>query len=259
VLQLSKNFSAIYAWLLALLLLSLGNLVFPRTLTSYGQQTSRMTAELDRGIELYNRGDFAGATDALQAAVKRKSDDISAWHYLGLTLAKLGKSDEARKAHEKAARLAEALLDQMQTPSKDQLVQAAESAEQFVALSGNLSAKKAQEWRDRASYLRVFAAGDADLKIYSGKEVETKVRVLSKPNPSYTDEARRNQVTGVVVLRCVFAADGRVRAIHVVSGLSDGLNERTIEAARHIKFIPATKDGKPVSMWMELQYNFNLF
>jgi hypothetical protein len=33
----------------------------------------------------------------------------------------------------------------------------------------------------------------------------------------------------------------------------------SIRVARQIKFIPATKDGRPVSMWMELQYNFGLY
>ena len=32
-----------------------------------------------------------------------------------------------------------------------------------------------------------------------------------------------------------------------------------IAAAKGIRFVPATKDGHPVSMWMELQYNFNLY
>jgi TonB family protein len=59
-------------------------------------------------------------------------------------------------------------------------------------------------------------------------------------------------------LRCIFAADGRVRNIKVIKGLPNGLTERAIEAARLIKFIPATKDGKPVSMWMQLEYNFDL-
>jgi hypothetical protein len=26
-----------------------------------------------------------------------------------------------------------------------------------------------------------------------------------------------------------------------------------------IKFVPATKDGHQVSMWMQLEYNFNLY
>ena len=38
-------------------------------------------------------------------------------------------------------------------------------------------------------------------KIFSGKDVTSKARVLSKPEPQYTEEARKNQVTGTVVLR----------------------------------------------------------
>jgi hypothetical protein len=30
------------------------------------------------------------------------------------------------------------------------------------------------------------------------------------------------------------------------------------EAAKRIRFVPATKDGQSVSMWIELEYNFNL-
>lgn len=93
---------------------------------------------------------------------------------------------------------------------------------------------------------------------YKDSEVKTRAQVLKKPNPSYTKEARKNQVTGTVVLRCVFTSKGTVTNIHVISGLPDGLTERAVEAAKKIKFTPATKDGHAVSMWMELQYNFNL-
>jgi TonB family protein len=96
-------------------------------------------------------------------------------------------------------------------------------------------------------------------KIFSGKEVSSKARVLSKPEPTYTESARKNQITGTVVLRAVFSSGGSVTNIHAVSGLPDGLTERAISAAKQIRFVPATKDGRPVSMWMELQYNFNLY
>ena len=96
-------------------------------------------------------------------------------------------------------------------------------------------------------------------KIYSGKEVTSKARVLSKPEPQYTEEARKNQVTGTVVLRAVFTSGGQVTNIRAVSGLPYGLTERAIAAARLIKFVPATKDGRPVPMYIQLEYNFNLY
>lgn len=96
-------------------------------------------------------------------------------------------------------------------------------------------------------------------RIFNGREVTSKARVLDKPEPTYTESARKNQITGTVVLRAVFSAGGSVTNIHAVSGLPDGLTERAIAAAKNIRFVPATKDGHPVSMWMELQYNFNLY
>jgi TonB family protein len=96
-------------------------------------------------------------------------------------------------------------------------------------------------------------------KIFTGKEVTQKARLISKPEPQYTEEARKNQVTGTVVLRVVFASNGTVTNIRTVNGLPNGLTEKAIAAARLIKFVPAMKDGHQVSMWMQLEYNFNLY
>jgi len=52
------------------------------------------------------------------------------------------------------------------------------------------------------------------------------------------------------------SSSGRVTNIRAVGRLPDGLTENAIEAARQIRFVPAVKDGRFVSMRMELQYNF---
>jgi TonB family protein len=96
-------------------------------------------------------------------------------------------------------------------------------------------------------------------RIFTGREVTSKARLISKPEPQYTEDARKNQVTGTVVLKVVFSSNGSVTNIRTVSGLPYGLTERAIAAARQIKFVPATKDGHTVSMWMQLEYNFNLY
>ena len=96
-------------------------------------------------------------------------------------------------------------------------------------------------------------------RVFSGRDVTQKARVLSKPEPTYTESARKFSVTGTVVLRAVFSGEGKVTNLHLVSGLPHGLTQRAIDAARRITFEPAQLDGRPVSMWMELQYNFNLY
>jgi TonB family protein len=91
---------------------------------------------------------------------------------------------------------------------------------------------------------------------YTGKAVDVKARLLTHPEPRYTEDARKNGITGVVVLKVVFAGNGKVQNIRIISGLPYGLTEQAIIAARQIKFTPAMKNGKPVSMWMQLEYNF---
>jgi TonB family protein len=102
-------------------------------------------------------------------------------------------------------------------------------------------------------------AKEAGSPVFAGRDVTGKAAVVTKPEPRYTEEARKNQITGTVILRAVFTSSGAVANIHAVSKLPDGLTEKAIEAARQIRFIPASKDGRFVSMWMQLEYNFNLY
>jgi len=103
------------------------------------------------------------------------------------------------------------------------------------------------------------AAPASSDSIFTGRQVAQKARVLGKPEPTYTESARKFGVQGTVILRCVFSAEGKVTNLHVVSGLPHGLTQRAISAARAISFEPAQIDGRPVSMWMQLEYNFNLY
>jgi TonB family protein len=105
------------------------------------------------------------------------------------------------------------------------------------------------------------APGDAGdfHRVFSGREVTQKARVLWKPEPVYTESARKYRITGTVVLRALFSAEGKVTDVHLIKKLPHGLTGASIKAARGISFSPAMKDGHPVSMYMELQYNFNMY
>lgn len=96
-------------------------------------------------------------------------------------------------------------------------------------------------------------------RVFPVSKVAQRARVLAKPEPQYTEEARRNQIMGTVVLRVVFSRFGEVTNIRAVQSLPFGLTEKAIVAARQIRFSPATKDGHPVSVYMQLEYNFNLY
>ena len=94
---------------------------------------------------------------------------------------------------------------------------------------------------------------------FRSSEVEQRARVFEKPGPTYTESARKFGITGTVVLRGEFSHDGQIRNLQVIRRLPHGLTEAALRAAREIKFTPAQKNGKPVSIYMQLEYNFNLF
>jgi len=95
--------------------------------------------------------------------------------------------------------------------------------------------------------------------VFTNPQVEQRARVLSKPEPQYTEEARKQGVTGTVILRVVFSTTGEVTDIRTVKPLPMGLTERAITAARQIRFVPALRGGHPVNVYMQLEYNFNLY
>lgn len=96
-------------------------------------------------------------------------------------------------------------------------------------------------------------------RVFRVPEVTTRARVLSKPEPQYTEEARRIQISGTVTLSVVFSRTGQVTDIRAVQSLCCGLTEKAIAAARQIRFVPAMREGQPVSVRMQLEYNFNLY
>jgi hypothetical protein len=92
-------------------------------------------------------------------------------------------------------------------------------------------------------------------------------RVEKKPEPLYS--VGSGEADCVIVLRAVFDRKGKVTNIKFIEARSEKPNgcakeevktfkKDSIAAAREIKFVPAMKDGQPVSMWMQLEYGFSL-
>jgi len=82
---------------------------------------------------------------------------------------------------------------------------------------------------------------------------------IYKPEPEYSEEARKAKYQGTVVLACIVGADGRPRQLRVEQGLGMGLDQKALEAVRNWKFEPAQKDGKPVAVAIDVEVAFRLF
>jgi len=96
-------------------------------------------------------------------------------------------------------------------------------------------------------------------RTFTVREVTKKAQILAKPEPSYTEWARKFGVTGTVRIRLILRASGEVGDIGHVNKLPHGLTQQAIEAARRISFTPAEKDGRKVSQYVTIEYNFNIY
>jgi hypothetical protein len=94
-------------------------------------------------------------------------------------------------------------------------------------------------------------------RIYRATEVTARPVLTSKPEPQFTDEARKKKTEGLVELIVVFESSGEVKVLYVLQELPHGLTERAMKAAVRIKFKPAILDDKPVSQVMFLEYHFH--
>jgi TonB family protein len=82
---------------------------------------------------------------------------------------------------------------------------------------------------------------------------------IYKPEPAYSEEARKAKYQGTVVLWIVVDAQGSVTDAKVVRPLGLGLDEKALETVRTWKFKPALRNAVPVPVRVIVEVSFRLF
>ena len=83
--------------------------------------------------------------------------------------------------------------------------------------------------------------------------------VLFAPEPEFSEEARKAKVAGNVLVYLQVDSSGRPTHVRVLRGIGLGLDEKAMEAVRQYKFKPATENGHPVAVEMNVEVNFQIF
>ena len=91
-----------------------------------------------------------------------------------------------------------------------------------------------------------------------GKDVKPP-KTTSAPEPLYDPIARAARMEGTMVLQAVVDERGEARDIAIVTPLAFGLDDRACEAVAAWKFAPATKNGVPVKVAVNVEVNFHLY
>lgn len=83
-------------------------------------------------------------------------------------------------------------------------------------------------------------------------------KLLFKPRPEYTEEARQLHLEGTVYVKIHVAANGSVSVVGVQSGLGHGLDQSAIKAVQGMRFQPALQNGQPADWDGVVNVNFQL-
>jgi TonB family protein len=83
-------------------------------------------------------------------------------------------------------------------------------------------------------------------------------KLLREVKPTYTADAMRAKAEGVVLLRAVVEADGRVGAVHVQHSLHPDLDQQAVAAVKQWRFAPGTFQGHPTAMAVAIEMSFRL-
>lgn len=103
------------------------------------------------------------------------------------------------------------------------------------------------------------AGGGAGGGVYSvGGNVLAPIPIY-KPEPPYSEEARKAKYQGTVVLWIVVDAQGNVSDVRVVKPLGLGLDEKAVETVRTWKFKAAMRNNIPVPVRVLVEVSFRLF
>lgn len=97
-------------------------------------------------------------------------------------------------------------------------------------------------------------------KVYhvNGKSVTAPKPVFTAA-PRFSEEAKHARFQGTVVLSAIVDSTGKVTRPQIVRPLGLGLDEKAIEAVQTWQFQPATREGKPVAVEMDIEISFNLY
>jgi outer membrane biosynthesis protein TonB len=112
-------------------------------------------------------------------------------------------------------------------------------------------------------YYRSAQAGTdyrpSDAAVLRQNAVEKKARLLGSFEPSSNEYAQEAGVAGMALYHVVIGADGAPGEIAVARPIGFGLDESAVESIRKAKFEAAQKDGKPVSVLLDLIVQFRIY
>jgi TonB family protein len=229
-------------------------------------------AHMSKGKDLLSNVEFVEAIAEFQKAVESKPKSIEAQSWLaianerwGVHLFKVGETDKAIDAYRKAL---EAVPDDPywhenlgtalnKKGDRDSAIKEYQAATQLEPLDGGLRSayeKLSGGLQGTANENLKTPQVSEHPKTYGGS-VSAPVPTY-KPEPKYSDQARRAKLQGTLKLMVTIDREGNVSDTMDIEPLGLGLDARGLETVRTWKFQPAMLEGQPVPVSVEVKIAF---
>ena len=95
--------------------------------------------------------------------------------------------------------------------------------------------------------------------VMTGESVDVKPKPAQRSAMEYPKAARKNGVTGYVLMNLLISKNGRVEKVKVLQSEPAGVFDEVAEAGvRGWNFTPAQYKGQPVKVWAKQKIRFDL-
>lgn len=95
--------------------------------------------------------------------------------------------------------------------------------------------------------------------VFPSAAVDQKAKLVSVLDPPSNEFAQANGVAGIAMYHAVIGSDGKVNEVVAGRPIGFGLDESAEQAIRKAIFQPAVKDGKPVTVALDVVVSFRIY
>lgn len=92
---------------------------------------------------------------------------------------------------------------------------------------------------------------------YSASEVDSPPRIIRQMPVKYPPMAKREGITGKVVVRCLIGTNGRAEQMQVVESTPKGIfDQSALRTLKYWQFRPGILKGRLVATWVQIPFSF---
>jgi TonB family protein len=135
---------------------------------------------------------------------------------------------------------------------------------------GNIDKRIAEYWKPDPTADAAYGKPGNKYEVFGVLEGNRLVRECKKgvvepphalydPNPTYTEAGKKDKIQGTTTIRLVVNERGIPEIIEISKGLADGLDLQSLDAISQWRFRPATMNGQPVPVVVDVEVTFRLY